>query len=284
MNRNDDFSLEQSEQLIADLKSGAPSEFEQLRSALSLLAHVPEMPPVTVPPVLPSSISQPATITPIRSAKTRRTIVTSVMIVGLFASASLAAAAVTGIGPAVIVNAGHEAAKFVKGVVSGVTHVVTGNVAESAPIQTSTPQVPDAIPSEAPSPNATQDSSQSNAENSPLAIPLLSNLLPPISTESNSHENDSPTPNPSHETQGPKTGLPPSVMPTSGSEDSTNEDGNQSTAPPSLSLKLTPKPVEPSEEAPTGPTTESSPAPTDQPSADSSAPSPAPTDQPQSDD
>jgi hypothetical protein len=126
MSNNEEFSMEQSEELIANVKSAKPSEFQHLQSALNLLGHVTELPVTSMPPVLPSGIAQPVPLLPVRSTKPRRTIITSVIVTGMLASASLAAAAVTGIGPAPIVNIGHETAKFVRGVAGAVTHVVTG--------------------------------------------------------------------------------------------------------------------------------------------------------------
>lgn len=286
-----EFSLEQSEELIANLKSGAPSEFEQLRSTLSLLAHVPDISPVSLPPILPSSIDQPVPIIPARSSKSRRTIVTSIMVAGLFASASLAAAAVTGIGPAVIVNAGHSAAKFVKDVVGGVTHVVTGNtdtnnLADGNQNQATSPLAPPVLnPSQSVVANNPQSGNESNSEQDPLAIPLLAGLLPPVPTilfppaltSTNSDENNSQTPISSNQVQGPTVeDVPPATVPNS------NENQNQSNSPPSEQ----PTPEQPSDQpsidpsATPEPTTQPTDQPTDQPSPDASVPSPEPTDTP----
>lgn len=277
MSMNDDFSLEQSEELIANLKSGAPSEFEQLRSTLNLLAHVPELPPTSIPPVLPSSISQPVPVLPVKSSKPRRTVVTSVMIAGLFASASLAAAAVTGIGPAAIVNVGHQAAKFVKGVVGGVTHVVTGNPSDTTQNQAANPLTPLAAPS--PTPTSEEGDNQSDSEKSALVIPSLSNLFPPVSTESNSHENDSQKPNSSHENQGPKTEDSPSAIPGGEKEQTNSEDQKQPSAHPSG--KPTSDATDEDSNGPTpAPSAEPTFMPSPEPSSDQSIPSPSPSDQP----
>lgn len=276
MSMNDDFSLEQSEELIANLKSGAPSEFEQLRSTLNLLAHVPEMPPTSIPPVLPSSISQPVPLLSVKSSKPRRTIVTSVMIAGLFASASLAAAAVTGMGPAAIVNVGHQAAKFVKGVVGGVTHVVTGNPSDTTQNQAANPLAPLAVPS--PALTSEEGDDQSDSEKSALVIPALSILFPPVSTESNSHENDSQKPRSSHESQGPKAEDSPSAIPGGEKEQTNGEDQKQPSAHPSA------KPTsdatdEDSDGSTPAPTAKPSFKPTPEQSSEPSIPSPSPTDQ-----
>jgi len=283
MSMNDDFSLEQSEELIANLKSGAPSEFEQLRSTLNLLAHVPELPPTSIPPVLPSGISQPVPVLPVKSSKPRRTIVTSVMIAGLFASASLAAAAVTGIGPAAIVNVGHQAAKFVKGVVGGVTHVVTGNPSDTAQNQAGGPQVPLAIPAVSPAPTSQEENNQSDSEKFAVIIPALSNLFPPVSTESNSHENDSQKPNSSHESQGPKTEDSPSAIPGGEKEQTNSEDQKQPSTHPSG--KPTSDATDEDSNGPTpAPSAEPSSTPTPEASSEPSIPSPSPTDQSSQDD
>lgn len=277
MSINDDFSLEQSEELIANLKSGKPSEFEQLRSTLSLLAHVPELPPTSIPPVLPSTISQPVPVLPVKSAKPRRTIVTSIMVVGLFASASLAAAAVTGIGPAVIVNAGHQAARLVKGVVSGVAQVVTGNAADATQEQASPSQVLGANPSESLAPFAQEDANPSDSQLSPLAIPLLGNLLPPVSTAlfppvpTTSNENDSENSNSSRPIQGPTVEVSPPEATQSPNE-------NQDQSSPQPSEQPTP---DPSDEPSTDPSSEATPESTDQPTPDASVPSPDETDTPE---
>lgn len=241
---NEEFSIEQSEKLIANLKSGAPSEFEQLRSALNLLAHVPEISPVATPPVLPSSINQPAAIVPIKSSKPRRTIVTSIVVLGLFASGSLAAAAVTGIGPAVFVNAGHSAARFVKNVVSGVGNVVTGNNSASNqneasgttnPVgSTQTPSSSTPLP--IPTLGTADGNNENETEHSSNFLPLISNLIPPLTlpipTNSSSHENESQVPNSTHETQSPNSEESHQSGPKIEKTQSPNEDQNQSESHP----------------------------------------------------
>jgi len=241
-----------------------------------LLAHVPELPPASIPPVLPSSISQPVPLLPVKSSKPRRTIVTSVMIAGLFASASLAAAAVTGIGPAAIVNVGHQAAKFVKGVVGGVTHVVTGNPSDTTQNQAANPLAPLAVPS--PTPTSEEGNDQSDSEESALIIPPLSNLFPPVSTESNSHENDSQKPRSSHESQGPKAEDSPSAIPGGEKKQTDNEDQKQPSAHPSG--KPTSGATDEDSNGPTpAPSAEPSFKPTPEQSSEPSIPSPSPTDQ-----
>lgn len=194
MSNNGDFSLDDSEELIANLNSGKPSEFEQLRSALNLVAHVSELPPTSIPPVLPSGITQPIPVIPVKPANPRRTIVTSVIVMGMFASASLAAAAVTGIGPAVIVNAGHQAARLVKGVVGGVAQVVTGNPSDVAQNQATGPSTSLPNPALTPAPTNAEEDNQSDSEHLTTVIPALTNIFPPAPTESSSHENESQKP------------------------------------------------------------------------------------------
>jgi hypothetical protein len=265
MSNNGEFSEEQSEALIAHLKSADPSHFEQLRSTLNLLAHVTELPPTSIPPMLPSDVTQPIPVLPARSLKPRRTIVTTIMVVGLFASASLAAAAVTGIGPAVIVNVGHQAAKFVKGVVGGVAHVVTGNPSDVTQNQASSPQPPFAVPTVAPTISSSNEgNNQSDSEHSALVIPSLSNLFPPVSTESDSHGQDSQKSNSSHETQGPNTQDTPIAIPSGDKEQSRGEDQHQPSSRP------TAKPTSESSDEVSNPLTPA-------PQVDQSTPSPEPT-------
>ncbi|MBI3429668.1 MAG: hypothetical protein HY050_06375 [Actinobacteria bacterium] len=132
MNREDnDFSLEDSEELINNLKSHSAPEFEKLRSTLNLLSHVNELSPISIPPVLPSEIGQSVQLLARKSSKSRRTVITSILSIGILASASLAAAAVSGRGPAPIVNAGRESARLVKAVAGAVSKAVTGNNEDS---------------------------------------------------------------------------------------------------------------------------------------------------------
>ncbi|MDP1720487.1 MAG: hypothetical protein Q8L08_05775 [Candidatus Nanopelagicaceae bacterium] len=126
MNEDKDFSLEDSEELINNLKSNAAPELEKLRSTLNLLSHVHELSPISSPPVLPSEIGQPVRLLTGKTSHTRRTVITSILSVGILASASLAAAAVTGRGPAPIVSAGHQSAKLVKTVAGAISNAVTG--------------------------------------------------------------------------------------------------------------------------------------------------------------
>lgn len=293
MSSDKDFSLENSEELIANLKSGKPSEFEHLRSALSLLAHVNELPPTSIPQVLPSSIAQPVPVLPAKSSRPRRTIVTSIMVTGLFASASLAAAAVTGIGPAAIVNVGHQAAKLVKVVVGGVTNVVTGNPSTTAKSQAESALTPLPIPSVSPAPSLTEENDESESEHPTPIIPALTNLFPPSSHESDSsHENDSQKPNSSkdtsshessdensnssHDSQSPSVEDSPTSTPKGEKEHTNGENQKRPSALPSV------KPSEDNsdEDSPSPiPLVEPSTGPSDQP-----VPTPSPSDQPSEDD
>lgn len=126
-----DFSLEDSEELINNLKSSAAPELEKLRSTLNLLSHVHELSPISSPPVLPSEVGQPVQLLTRRTSHTRRSVVTSILSVGILASATLAAAAVTGRGPAPIVSAGHQSAKVVKAVAGAISNAVTGKSDDS---------------------------------------------------------------------------------------------------------------------------------------------------------
>lgn len=188
MSNNGEFSEEQSEELISHLKSGGPSEFEHLRSALNLLAHVTELPPTSIPPVLPSGITQPIPLLPFKSSKPRRTFVTSVIVVGILASASLAAAAVTGIGPAPIVNIGHQTAKFVKGVAGAVSNVVTGGNADTVENKSATPHVPGLTPAPTGGDESPSNSSANNEgsdDESKVAFPPIPKALTPEAKQSN---------------------------------------------------------------------------------------------------
>ena len=186
MSNNGEFSEEQSEELISHLKSGGPSEFEQLRSTLNLLAHVTELPPTSVPPVLPSGITQPIPLLPVKSTKPRRTIVTSAIVVGILASASLAAAAVTGIGPAPIVNIGHQTAKFVKGIAGAVSHVVTGGNTETVANNPAVPQIPGLTPAPTGGDNSSSNNNEgSDHESSNVPIPPIPNAVTPEAKQSN---------------------------------------------------------------------------------------------------
>lgn len=126
MTEDKNFSLEDSEELINNLKTNAAPELEKLRSTLNLLSHVHELSPMSSPPVLPSEIGQPVQLLTRRTSHRRRSVITSILSVGILASASLAAAAVTGRGPAPIVNAGHQSAKLVKAVAGAISDAVTG--------------------------------------------------------------------------------------------------------------------------------------------------------------
>lgn len=143
MSEQKTFSIEQSEELIALLKTETSSEFEQLRSALKLLAHVPELSPSAIPPALPSSVHQNVLPIALKPAKSHRRIITSLIAVGIFASASLAAAAVTGNGPGPIVAVANKTVKFVKEAVGSVTSAVTGNNSSTSEDQTNVPEIPD---------------------------------------------------------------------------------------------------------------------------------------------
>jgi hypothetical protein len=220
---NEDFSIEQSEELIANLKSAKPSEFPQLHSALNLLGHVTQLPVTSMPPVLPSGFAQPVPLLPLKSTKPRRTIVTSVIVTGILASASLAAAAVTGIGPAPIVNMGHQTAKFVRGIAGAVSNVVTGGNAITTENFSPSPQIPGLTPAPTAGDEESPNKSSGDQSHSPEdLIPGLLNELTPQAKKSedgkssesdrskNSHESQSPQ---SHESQSPQNEDSPSSSP-----------------------------------------------------------------------
>jgi hypothetical protein len=201
--------------LIANLKSGKPSEFQQLQSALNLLGHVTELPPTSTPPVLPSGIVQPVPLLPVKSAKPRRTIVTSIIVTGILASASLAAAAVTGIGPAPIVNIGHQTAKFVRGVAGAVSNVVTGGSAVTTEVISPHPQIPGLTP--APNGGDEVSSNTSGGDQSKSSEDLIPGLPSPLAAETKKTEegkstesNNSKSP---HESQSQQSEDSPSPTP-----------------------------------------------------------------------
>lgn len=159
MSEQKTFSIEQSEELIAQLKTETSSEFEQLRSALKLLAHVPELSTSAVPPALPSTVHQNVLPIALKPAKSHRRIITSLIAIGIFASASLAAAAVTGNGPGPIVAVANKTVKFVKEAVGSVAGAVTGNNSSTLEDQTNSPGIPDEE-------NPSDESEESEASNS----------------------------------------------------------------------------------------------------------------------
>lgn len=239
MSEGEGFSIEQSEELLANLKSGAPSEFEQLRSTLNLLAHVPELSPVALPPVLPSSIEHPVLLLPKKSAKSRRTIITSIIVAGMFASASLAAAAVTGHGPAPIVSALHQSTKFVQRVAGAVSNAVTGNHSNSSDEQPSAPQ----LPSSPSSPTANDEGDNQSEDQSNASLPLTPAPVtsPPSEKKSNedskkeSKTNESKTSKPSQDSnaehaqsesgkQSSSIQTPDTIAPTPSQPDDSNSD------------------------------------------------------------
>lgn len=222
MSNNEDFSIEQSEALIANLNSAQPSEFQQLQSALNLLGHVTELPATSTPPVLPSEIAQPVPLLPVKSAKSRRTFLTSVIVTGILASASLAAAAVTGIGPAPIVNIGHQTAKFVRGVAGAVSNVVTGGNAVTTEVISPHPQIPGLTP--APTSGDEGSANTSGGDQSQSSEDFIPGLPTPLSPEpkktedgkskesgnsNSSHQSKSPEP---HQSKSPQSEDSPSAI------------------------------------------------------------------------
>lgn len=127
MNNSEDFTMEQSEELIAQLKTNSPSGFTQLHSSLKLLSHVSELSPVAMPPLLPSAVDQPIESITLRRPRTYRPAITSLIVTAVLASASFAAAGVTGRGPAVIVEAAKKSGEIVANVVGTVGNTLTGN-------------------------------------------------------------------------------------------------------------------------------------------------------------
>ena len=178
MSEQKTFSVAQSEELIALLKTETSSEFEQLRSALKVLAHVPELSPSAVPPALPSTVHQTIVRLPLKSSKSHRTIITSLIAAGILASASLAAAAVTGKGPGPIVAIANTTVKFMKEMVGAVTSVVTGNNSSVPQDQTNGTEQPEVQPV-APTP-ADEDGVENNNDLDTTEGPTISEPQNPI--------------------------------------------------------------------------------------------------------
>lgn len=129
--------MEQSEELIAQLKTNSPSGFTQLHSSLKLLSHVSALSPVAMPPLLPSAVDQPIESITLLRPRAHRSVITSLIITAVLASASFAAAGVTGRGPAVIVEAAQKSGEIVSTVVGTVVGTVgntlTGNNDDAKP-------------------------------------------------------------------------------------------------------------------------------------------------------
>ena len=132
MTHFEDFSMEQSEELIAQLKTNSLSGFTQLHTSLKLLSHVSELSPVAMPPVLPSAVDQPIESITLRRPRAHRSAITSLLVTAVLASASFAAAGVTGRGPAVIVEAAQKSGEIVAKVVGTVGNTLTGNNDQSS--------------------------------------------------------------------------------------------------------------------------------------------------------
>ncbi|MCX6430223.1 MAG: hypothetical protein NTX12_04505 [Actinobacteria bacterium] len=131
MSFDEEFSVEQSEELIAQLKTSAPSGFTQLHSTLNLLSHVSELSPVAMPPLLPSAVDLPVETISARRPRAHGPAITSLIVTAVLASASFAAAGVTGRGPAVIVEAAQKSGEIVANVVGSVGNTLTGNSGSS---------------------------------------------------------------------------------------------------------------------------------------------------------
>jgi hypothetical protein len=156
--RRKPLSIEQSEELIAQLKTETPSEFEQLRKTLQLLGQVPELSQGMMPPILPSQINASVVNITTRRLNSPRTVITAFITAGVLVSATLTAAAVTGRGPAPLVSAAHHTAKFVRDVVGTVATVVTGGNSKKAPdtkLPSDQPNLP--VVSSTPSPEKSTD-------------------------------------------------------------------------------------------------------------------------------
>jgi len=210
MSEQKTFSVAQSEELIALLKTETSSEFEQLRSALKVLAHVPELTPSAVPPALPSTVHQTIVRLPLKSSKSHRTIITSLIAAGILASASLAAAAVTGKGPGPIVAIANTTVKFMKEMVGAVTSVVTGNNSSVPQDQTNGTEQPEVQPV-APTP-ADEDGVENNNDLDTTEGPTISEPHNPKKENEKSQQENS---------KAEKTPEAPSIP----SDDESSKDG-----------------------------------------------------------
>ncbi|MFA5918401.1 MAG: hypothetical protein WC800_02530 [Candidatus Nanopelagicaceae bacterium] len=227
MNNDKDFSLDDSEALISNLKSSAAPELERLRSTLNLLSHVHELSPTSSPPVLPSEIGQPVQLLTRNPSKTRRTMITSILSVGILASASLAAAAVTGRGPAPIVNAGHQSAKLVKAVAGAISDAVTGGNDETPAKPSPATSNPSLLPG---SEDENESDDREDSEDSligPSSLPTSGG--DDGTTNSDSEDSDDEDISPSvTASPEPRTVIPSGIpKPTSSPEDDSSDDEDE---------------------------------------------------------
>jgi len=232
------FSIEQSEELIAQLKSETTSEFEQLRKTLQLLGQVPELSQGMVPPALPSTVNQAVVNIGRKASKSHRTIITSIISAGILVSATLTAAAVTGRGPSPIVSVAHSTVKFVKNVVGTVANVVEGNHS-SEPVQpkrvTEQSQVPTQVPTTSPTPTVESNSNQTGnpegntTENKAPEGNTTENKAP----EGNTTENKAPEGNTTENKAPESSSAPVIVQPEKPTKDKSHE-GQTKVVVPSL--------------------------------------------------
>jgi len=220
MTQRKPFSIEQSEELVANLKRDSVSEFEQLRKTLQLLGQVPELSQGMAPPALPSAINENVRSFAKKTSKSHRTAITSIITAGILVSATLTAAAVTGRGPAPIVSVAHHTAKFVKDVVGSVTHVVTGGHSNPAPESNNVKEQP-TVPgvTSTPSPENTSDNGSTieNGDTEATNAPVV--VQPENTRKVKSHEGEN------------KVSQTPSATPTGDNSNAENRSSQPSDTP-----------------------------------------------------
>ena len=228
------FSIEDSEELISQIKAGDGIASGPLHAALSELSHVADLPKNAIPPILPSGIKEVIYKMPAEFSKTR-TAVVSFMAVALLASATLTAAAVTNTGPAELVRVAHETAKFVKQFAGTVTKAVTGSSKNPTPSQ-STAATPSPTPSQSPSQSTAPTASATPTHTT--TTPASAVVVPTKAPTPEHSEKPSPAPTRNEETETPSptptkpfTGLTPPPVASGGGGESDDHEGSSTRAP-----------------------------------------------------
>lgn len=132
---NKDLDMEASENLIANFKSINSGPNADLAAALRALSKIDEVDSASKPDFYPSDAEYVEVIKFRSRRAARRTITTSIFVTGFAISATLGAAALTGVGPKPVINFAKKTISIVKEAATNVANVLINS--DQAPIQDS---------------------------------------------------------------------------------------------------------------------------------------------------
>ncbi len=197
------FSIQDSEDLIAEFRNINEGPHADLAQALRAISVLPKISNIAMPPMYPSQVA--ATVLPFKTVKRFGT--TTLIVIALAASATLGAAALVGV-PEPVVQFAKHSLQQVQRAVQTITNAVSGTKSDASvsviqtpvetPAEPSTPVAEDLTPiagdvqEQKPAPAQNQDNKSASQESSSIQdLPKTGPDAAPIENKSDSNDSES---------------------------------------------------------------------------------------------